>query len=72
MLRWQEQREHGMDLSADELCQDCPEHREEVTARLQALRDFFALLGAVDRTRRVAGRKAVAGRAGLPDPGAAR
>jgi len=40
LLRWQEQREQGTDLSADELCQDCPEHREEVTGRLRVLRDF--------------------------------
>ena len=37
-----------MDLSADELCKDYPEHREEISGRLQALRDFCALLGAVD------------------------
>ena len=48
LLRWQEQREQGIDLSTDELCQDCPEHREEVSGRLRALRDFYALLGAVD------------------------
>ena len=30
------------------MCRDCPEHREEVTDRLRALRDFYALLGAVD------------------------
>jgi len=48
LLRWQEQREQGMDLSADELCRSCPEHREEVTGRLRVLRDFYALLGAVN------------------------
>ncbi len=47
LLRWQEHHEHGVDLSADELCQDCPEHLEEVSARLQALR----LLRAAGRGR---------------------
>ena len=35
-------------MTVADLCQDCPEHREEVTGRLRALRDFYALLGAVD------------------------
>jgi serine/threonine protein kinase/tetratricopeptide (TPR) repeat protein len=45
LLRWQEQREQGITLSAEQLCQDCPEYREEVERRLRrliALQGFLA------------------------------
>ncbi|MCI0458587.1 MAG: protein kinase, partial [Gemmataceae bacterium] len=34
---WQQQHEHGHDVSAAELCRDCPELLPEVERRLQAL-----------------------------------
>ncbi len=44
LLRWQEARERGQNLAAEELCQDCPEHLDEIRRRLQALRAIDQML----------------------------
>ncbi len=44
LLQWEEARERGQDLSAEELCRDCPEHLDEVRRRLEALRAVNQLL----------------------------
>jgi hypothetical protein len=56
LLRWQEAREQGNLLSAEELCQDCPEHLEAVRHRIALLRQLNQALDAYatvfpDRTR---------------------
>jgi hypothetical protein len=38
LLAWQKARDAGRELSAGELCRDCPELREEVEQRLRGLR----------------------------------
>src|SRR5262249_15938249 len=37
LLRWEELRERGQTLTAEELCREYPELREEVARRIQAL-----------------------------------
>jgi serine/threonine protein kinase/Leucine-rich repeat (LRR) protein len=44
LLRWQEERDQGVTLSAEELCRDCPQHRQEVEQRLQRLHALYACL----------------------------
>jgi eukaryotic-like serine/threonine-protein kinase len=38
LLRWEELHEQGREVSAEELCRDCPECREELAQRIHALR----------------------------------
>jgi serine/threonine protein kinase/WD40 repeat protein len=44
LLRWEELRAHGRDLTAEELCRDCPEQAPEVARRLTALRAVYQAL----------------------------
>jgi len=44
LLLWQEQQAMGRDLSAAELCRDCPELAEELKQRIQVLRHINSLL----------------------------
>ncbi|HKI37513.1 MAG TPA: serine/threonine-protein kinase, partial [Gemmataceae bacterium] len=44
LQRWEELRQRGNELSAEELCADCPELREEVARRLHQLRGLGQLL----------------------------
>jgi serine/threonine protein kinase len=37
LLRWEEQRRNGHPVSADELCRNCPELRDELRAQIAAL-----------------------------------
>jgi eukaryotic-like serine/threonine-protein kinase len=37
LLRWEELHEQGREVSAEELCRDCPECREELARRIHAL-----------------------------------
>jgi serine/threonine protein kinase len=45
LLRWQELRQQGQPVAAEELCGDCPEMIEEVRQQIQALEAMEALLG---------------------------
>jgi hypothetical protein len=49
LLAWQEQQLQGRDVSAAELCRDCPELAEELRRRIDALRQMQALLGTGDK-----------------------
>jgi hypothetical protein len=40
LLRWEELRDQGQLLSAEELCRDCPDLLEEVRRRLKNLRSW--------------------------------
>jgi eukaryotic-like serine/threonine-protein kinase len=40
MLRWDELREQGQDVSSIELCQACPHLSDELECRIGALRAF--------------------------------
>jgi WD40 repeat protein/tetratricopeptide (TPR) repeat protein len=44
LLRWEDLRAQGRDLSAEELCRDCPEQAPEVDRRLAALRAVYQAL----------------------------
>src|SRR5438128_837288 len=37
VLRWEELRDHGRSMTAEELCRECPELLQEVKHRLAAL-----------------------------------
>lgn len=41
LLRWDDLREQGQELSAEDLCGDCPELIEEVRRRIRALRAMY-------------------------------
>jgi hypothetical protein len=43
LLRWQEEYDAGRDLSAEELCRDCPDQQAEVAQVLAALRQMHRL-----------------------------
>ncbi len=45
LLLWQEQQGHGRDLSAAELCRDCPELESQLGEQIHILRQMNALLG---------------------------
>src|SRR5262249_54063186 len=47
LLRWEELREQGQSVAAEQLCGDCPELLDELRRRIQALR---ALSPALDTT----------------------
>jgi serine/threonine-protein kinase len=47
ILRWDELRRQGRELSAEELCRDCPEHTEELRQRIEAARAVDRLLDEV-------------------------
>jgi serine/threonine protein kinase len=60
LLRWEELREQGQSLSAEELCRTCPELAEELRHRIALLRKMDPFLdgtktAAVDQTRRSPG-----------------
>jgi serine/threonine protein kinase len=44
LLRWEELRAQGREVTAEELCQACPEHVPEVTRRLEALQAVYHAL----------------------------
>ncbi len=44
LLRWEELREQGQSLSAEELCSTCPELAGELARRIALLRKFDPLL----------------------------
>ena len=46
VLRWQELREQGRPVSAEELCAGCPELLDALRKRLQALQSMEHFLGA--------------------------
>jgi WD40 repeat protein/tRNA A-37 threonylcarbamoyl transferase component Bud32 len=48
LVHWQEQRDQGITISAEELCRDCPEHRPEVERRIQRLQAFYDALNTSD------------------------
>src|SRR5687768_952608 len=45
LLRWQELRQAGRDISADELCAGCPELADELRQQVAAFLSMEALLG---------------------------
>jgi tetratricopeptide (TPR) repeat protein/tRNA A-37 threonylcarbamoyl transferase component Bud32 len=49
VLRWQELREQGQVVSAEELCAGCPELLDDVKRQLQALASMSCFLGASSR-----------------------
>jgi WD40 repeat protein len=73
LLAWQEQQLQGRDVSAAELCRDCPELAEELRRRIDALRQMEALMGtAGNGTPRSDAPGAAANRqTGEPDAGGA-
>src|SRR6516165_7482520 len=44
LLAWQDHQADGHDVSAEELCRDCPELAEELGRRIQALRQMNAMV----------------------------
>lgn len=38
LVRWEERREQGQEVSAQELCRDCPELAQELDRRITALK----------------------------------
>ena len=44
LLRWDELRRQGRDLSAGELCADCPELVDELRRRIEVVRDLEPVL----------------------------
>lgn len=48
MLRWEAARRLGTELTADELCADCPEHADALRSRIRAVRAMEALLGVAE------------------------
>jgi tetratricopeptide (TPR) repeat protein len=44
LVRWEEARQQGQSLSAEELCRDCPQHLPEVERRLRILDSMCDLL----------------------------
>ncbi len=49
LLRWDELRDLGQDVSALELCRACPELTEEVARRIEALRALYGVPNALGR-----------------------
>ena len=45
LLRWEEEREMGNDLSIDQLCAECPELRDEVEQKVEALKRMAWMSG---------------------------
>ena len=45
VLRWQELRDRGQSVSAEELCAGCPEQLEELKRQIEALRSMQQFLG---------------------------
>jgi serine/threonine-protein kinase len=41
LLRWDDLRAEGQSISVEELCKDCPEHREEVERGISVLRALY-------------------------------
>src|SRR5262249_25004951 len=56
LRRWEERRQRGQDLSAEQLCADCPELVDEVRRRLRVLRSGASIPTSrpVDGTREAA------------------
>jgi serine/threonine-protein kinase len=48
LLRWEELLAQGQMLSAEELCRDCPEYRDELARRIRALQAMRNVLGSVE------------------------
>ncbi|HYT90203.1 MAG TPA: serine/threonine protein kinase, partial [Gemmataceae bacterium] len=44
LLRWEEQREQGRDVSPEELCRDCPHLLEEVRREIRGLEGLYERL----------------------------
>ncbi|MFL5341196.1 MAG: serine/threonine-protein kinase, partial [Gemmataceae bacterium] len=66
LLRWQERRERGEDVSADELCADRPELAGELRQRIAALQSMEQLLGVNGSTGDVDPRPAAGGEPVVP------
>jgi serine/threonine-protein kinase len=49
LLRWDDLREQGQHVSAEELCRDCPDLAEEVRRQIQALEAMYQVPNGVDR-----------------------
>ncbi|MEZ6126819.1 MAG: protein kinase [Planctomycetaceae bacterium] len=48
LLRWEEEREKGNDVPIDQLCADCPELRDEVKQKIDALERMAWMSGDAD------------------------
>jgi serine/threonine protein kinase len=45
LLRWQQLRQQGQAITAEELCRDCPELREELEKQIRALEVMLSIAG---------------------------
>jgi serine/threonine protein kinase len=70
LLRWQEFRQQGRHLTAEELCADCPELVAELRQQIQALESMEAILGLGHEA--LAEAPAAAGLPSTPLPGEAK
>ncbi len=52
LLRWDELRRQGRDLTAGELCTDCPELLQELARRIEAVREMDSVLASEETQRR--------------------
>ncbi len=48
LLRWRELRDHGQDVSAQEVCSTCPELADELARRIEILRRLEPVLPETD------------------------
>src|SRR5690348_7476055 len=48
VLRWEEQRDQGQDISPEELCRDCPELLDDLRRGIASLRALKPLLSTVN------------------------
>ncbi|MCE9534303.1 MAG: protein kinase [Planctomycetes bacterium] len=69
MLRWEEAREKGEYLSADVLCADTPQLKDELLLRIRIVRDMENLLGVVkhDPQRTIPTKSSFASTEHVPD-----
>jgi WD40 repeat protein/serine/threonine protein kinase/tetratricopeptide (TPR) repeat protein len=44
LVRWEELRERGQEISPEDLCRDCPEHLDEVRRRVGVLRSVYRVI----------------------------
>src|SRR5262245_35905225 len=48
LLRWEELRDQGQSITAEELCRECPELLNEVRRRMQALEAMYRVPNGLD------------------------
>jgi serine/threonine protein kinase len=68
LLRWDDLREQGRHLSAEELCQDCPDLLEEVRRQIRALEAMYRIPNGDDRNTKTRAAETAAVAPGAPLP----